>query len=103
MNAPYGLARRYYCTGAGEIVHDPVKRLAVRRMRRYPRELELADVRNGQCGVRAQALLDDGMLVDDFRLEEDRETLSVVNAPSRAATASLAIGKLLAQRAMERA
>ena len=56
----------------------------------------------GPSGVRAQALAIDGSLVDDFRLGGSRRVLHVHNAPSPGATASLAIGRVLAERAIDR-
>ncbi|MCG5076286.1 hypothetical protein [Paraburkholderia tagetis] len=50
------------------------------------------------AGVRAQALQADGGLVDDFRLVQTPRALHVCNAPSPAATASIAIGRHIAQR-----
>jgi L-2-hydroxyglutarate oxidase LhgO len=90
------LARRYAATGATEIWRDVVKRSAVKAMRRYVPELDGGDVEFGPAGVRAQVLLRDGTLVDDFVLERNDRILHVVNAPSPAATASLAIGLRLA-------
>ena len=53
------------------------------------------------AGVRAQALLDDGRLVDDFLIVRDRGALHVCNAPSPAATASLEIGREIAGQVPE--
>lgn len=92
------LARKYYRTGAGEIWRDLVKRAAVREMRRYLPELEPRHVSFGPSGIRAQVLARDGTLVDDFLLERDGEVLHVLNAPSPAATASLAIGRRIAEQ-----
>ena len=52
-------------------------------------------------GVRAQALAPDGSLVDDFIVDRQGDTLHVRNAPSPAATSSLAIGQLIADAAQE--
>ncbi|HEY6052289.1 MAG TPA: hypothetical protein VIU86_00075, partial [Gaiellaceae bacterium] len=90
------LARRYWRTGASEIWRDVVKRAAVREMRRYLPELRSRDVRFGPSGIRAQLLSRDGTLVDDFLLEQEGRVLHVLNAPSPAATASLAIGRRIA-------
>jgi L-2-hydroxyglutarate oxidase LhgO len=90
------LGRRYYRTGLAEIVRDLVKQAAVRDMRRYLPMLKTSDVNFGPCGIRAQVLGRDGRLVDDFILEESGGVLAVVNAPSPAATASLAIAEQLA-------
>ncbi|MGZ7039910.1 MAG: L-2-hydroxyglutarate oxidase, partial [Thermoanaerobaculia bacterium] len=56
----------------------------------------------GPSGVRAQSLSVDGKMVDDFSIGESAHVLHVRNAPSPAATASLAIGKELAEMAIER-
>jgi (S)-2-hydroxyglutarate dehydrogenase len=58
------------------------------------------DLETGGAGVRAQAMLPDGKLVEDFHFEEARGILHVVNAPSPAATASLAIGKKISERVL---
>lgn len=91
------LARRYWRTGTREIVRDLVKAAAVREMRRYLPELRGRDVRFGPSGIRAQLLARDGSLVDDFLIERDGHVLHVLNAPSPAATASLAIGRRIAR------
>ena len=90
------LARRYWRMGALEILRDLVKPAAVREMRRYLPALRDEDVRFGPCGIRAQLLARDGSLVDDFLLEHDGDALHVLNAPSPAATASLAIARRIA-------
>src|SRR4029079_10828066 len=63
-------------------------------------ELRAADVEGGPAGVRAQAVGRDGALVDDFVLSEADATLHVRHAPSPAATSSLALGDLIADRAL---
>ena len=62
-------------------------------------ELEPGDFDAGFAGVRAQALGRDGRLVDDFVISETERALHVRNAPSPAATSSLAIARLIADRA----
>jgi len=62
-------------------------------------EITVDDVVRGGAGVRAQALEPDGGLSDDFRIKEAARQFHVLNAPSPAATASLAIGRELADRA----
>jgi len=86
------LAHRYWRTGAGEVVRDIFLSAAVREMRRYLPDLDRRDVSFGPAGIRAQVLARDGTLVDDFLLERRGRVLHVVNAPSPAATACLAIG-----------
>jgi L-2-hydroxyglutarate oxidase LhgO len=70
-------------------------------MQRYIPELERRDVSFGPSGIRAQVLTRDGTLVDDFLLERSGKILHVVNAPSPAATAALAIGERVADRLLD--
>ena len=70
-----------------------------RRVRRYVPELRLADVDARPLpGVRAQAIARDGSLVDDFVISETERAIHVRNAPSPAATSSLALAELIADR-----
>ena len=89
----WNLARRYWRTGAAEIWRAAVKRAAVADMRRYLPALTDDDVAAGSCGIRAQVLARDGTLLDDFLFERRGPVLHVINAPSPAATASLAIAR----------
>jgi L-2-hydroxyglutarate oxidase len=61
-------------------------------------EVQASDLETGGAGVRAQAMAPEGKLVEDFHFEERPGILHVVNAPSPAATASLAIGLTIAQK-----
>jgi L-2-hydroxyglutarate oxidase LhgO len=96
------LARRYAKTGTSEMWRDAVKRAALDDMRRYVPEIGAGDIRRGGSGIRAQAMARDGSLVDDFLIEDGPLSLHVLNAPSPAATSSLAIGEMIAERAAER-
>jgi (S)-2-hydroxyglutarate dehydrogenase len=96
------LAARYWRTGAAELWRDVSKRAFHAALVRYLPELRQDQLEFGPSGVRAQALDPDGSLVDDFRLSGTGRVLHVRNAPSPAATASLAIGAELAGRAIER-
>jgi 2-hydroxyglutarate dehydrogenase len=89
------MIRRFWRTGLRELATAASPRVLVRDGRRYLPELRLADVRPGPAGVRAQALGRDGALVDDFLFARTGRALHVLNAPSPAATASLAIGDLV--------
>jgi (S)-2-hydroxyglutarate dehydrogenase len=75
------------------------RRAFVAACARYVPDLRAADVEGGPAGVRAQAVGRDGALVDDFVLSEAAGTLHVRNAPSPAATSSLALASLIADRA----
>ena len=90
------LVRRWWRTGAREVAHALSRRLLVREAARFVPEIGPADVRPGPAGVRAQALGRDGALVDDFLLARTGRAVHVLNAPSPAATASLAIGERIA-------
>jgi L-2-hydroxyglutarate oxidase LhgO len=70
----------------------------MRLAQRYVPEIGPADVVRGRTGVRAQALDRDGSLVDDFRVYESDGVVTVRNAPSPAATSSLAIAEFVADR-----
>jgi L-2-hydroxyglutarate oxidase len=90
------LARRWWRTGGREIAHALSRRLLVREAARFVPEIGPADVGPGPAGVRAQALGRDGALIDDFLLARTGRAVHVLNAPSPAATASLAIGDMIA-------
>ena len=94
------LAVRYWRTGATEMARDWSKRLFLRSLRRYLPELRLEHLVPGPSGVRAQLIERDGTMVDDFAFGGEGRILHVLNAPSPAATASLAIGDELAARAV---
>jgi (S)-2-hydroxyglutarate dehydrogenase len=96
------LARSYARTGALELWRDLVKPAMVAEMRRYIPSIRARDVAYGPSGVRAQVLAADGSLVDDFLLEDGERALHVLNAPSPAATASIPIGRHVAERAIAR-
>lgn len=92
------LFRTYWRTGVDEIARSWSRRRFVEAARRYVPELRVGDVVRAEAGVRAQAVDADGSLVDDFRLGVTRHATWVRNAPSPAATASLAIAEHLADR-----
>lgn len=93
------LARRFWRTGATELRHAVSRRSLVAAAARYVPELDPGDVLPGPSGVRAQALARDGTLLDDFAFSLTERALHVRNAPSPAATAALAIARLVAGRA----
>ena len=86
------LARRYPGYAVTEVARDLVKPLLVRELQRYVPSLRGSDVERGPSGTRAQLLRRDGILEDDFVVRRSPRMLHVLNAPSPAATASLAIG-----------
>ena len=96
------LALRYWRMGGAEMVRDWSRRLFVRALQAYTPEITLADIAWGPSGIRAQAVHRDGSLVEDFAIGGGEHVLHVQNAPSPAATASLAIGSELAGMAIAR-
>jgi (S)-2-hydroxyglutarate dehydrogenase len=92
--------RRFWRTGRDELRMAVSHRAFVAACRRYVPKLEPHHVqrRGGPAGVRAQAVGRDGSLVDDFLLTEAEGALHVRNAPSPAATSSLALGAMIADR-----
>jgi L-2-hydroxyglutarate oxidase LhgO len=73
-----------------------------RSLQRLVPEIRKEDLARGGAGVRAQAMLPEGKLVDDFHFEETAGILHVINAPSPAATASLAIGQRIVEKILGR-
>ncbi|HUP18170.1 MAG TPA: L-2-hydroxyglutarate oxidase [Acidimicrobiia bacterium] len=92
------LARRYWRTGSTEIARSLVPALLLRAVRALVPAVRSNDLVRAGAGVRAQALTADGQLVDDFAFASGDGVLAVLNAPSPAATASLAIGQEIAAR-----
>lgn len=95
------LARRYWRTGGAEMYRDLSKRSFLKELQRYMPDLRPDDLLPGPSGVRAQALAPDGSLVDDFVVDRQVGALHVRNAPSPAATSSLAIAELIADAVEE--
>jgi L-2-hydroxyglutarate oxidase LhgO len=98
----FKMATKYWKMGAGEMYRDVVRGAYVRALQRYIPELQPEDCLSGPSGVRAQAMASDGSLVDDFVFEGAEGIVHVRNAPSPAATSSLAIGKQIADDAERR-
>ena len=96
------LARRFWRMGGFEMWRDWSKRAFLAECQRYVPELRSDQLIFGPAGVRAQALSRDGSLVDDFELGGTDRVLHVRNAPSPAATSSLAIGRKLSEEAISR-
>lgn len=90
------LARRHWRTGVSEMHRSLRRRAFVREAQRYVPDLRPEDVVRGPSGVRAQAVAADGSLVDDFRIARQGRIVNVRNAPSPAATSSMAIAERLA-------
>ncbi len=93
------MASQHWRTGFAEMHRSLSKAAFVRSLQALIPEITAADLEPGRAGVRAQAVDADGLLADDFRLLEGEAMLHVLNAPSPAATASIAIGESLAASA----
>ncbi len=94
------IARRHWRYGAGELHRSLSKRAFTEAVRRLLPAVTEADLTPAPAGVRAQAVLRDGTLADDFLIREAPRTVHVLNAPSPAATASLPIGREVARRVL---
>lgn len=95
------MARKYWRVGAYEMYRSASKAAFVRSLQKLVPDITSADLERGGAGVRAQAVASDGSLVDDFKISVTPGAVHVVNAPSPAATASLAIGRHVAGLAAE--
>ena len=96
------LALRHWRTGLGELGRSVSRRAFWRAAQRLVPGLAPSDLVRAPSGVRAQAVRPDGTLADDFVIEQTRRAIHVINAPSPAATASLAIGDEIATLALDR-
>ena len=96
-------AARHWRTGLGEMRGSLSKRVFTGAARRYVPELTVSDLVPATAGIRAQALETDGSLVDDFRITRTGSVVAVRNAPSPAATSSLAIAEHIVDALLERA
>jgi (S)-2-hydroxyglutarate dehydrogenase len=92
------LANNYMGEGFKEIYRSLNKAAFLKSVQQLIPEIQSEDLERGEAGVRAQALRPDGCLIDDFRLLEKKNAIFVLNAPSPAATASLEIGKYVANK-----
>jgi L-2-hydroxyglutarate oxidase len=93
------MAGKYWKTSIGEYYRSFSKAAFVKALQRLLPELQEADVHRSGAGVRAQALDPKGNLLDDFAIREAERQIHVLNAPSPAATASISIGKSIAEMA----
>ena len=96
-------ARRHWRTGLTEVRGSLSRRAYAAAARRYVPELTVGDLLRAPAGVRAQAMQHDGGLVDDFRISRRGPVVAVRNAPSPAATSSLAIAEHLVEVLLQEA
>lgn len=92
------MAAKHWKTGCGEMWRSFSKAAFVRALQRLMPEIRAEDLHPAPAGVRAQALGNDGKLVDDFVIQENDLVVNVLNAPSPAATAALNVGRLIVDK-----
>ena len=92
------LGKKYFRTGISEMYRSLNKNTFVKEIQKLINGVDLRDIKQIPSGVRAQAVDKDGNLVDDFLFEEGESSLHVLNSPSPAATASLAIGESIVSK-----
>jgi L-2-hydroxyglutarate oxidase LhgO len=95
------MAKKYWRVGAGEMVRSASKTAFTRALRKLMPDIGEDDLVPGGAGVRAQAVDMEGKLMDDFAIVHTEGAIHVCNAPSPGATASLMIGKKIADMAEE--
>jgi L-2-hydroxyglutarate oxidase LhgO len=93
------MVSKHWKMGSDEMIRDFSKKLFVETCKKYVPDVTEDDCLPGPSGVRAQALGSDGSLVDDFIIQTSDRIFHVRNAPSPAATSSMAIGRAIADKA----
>ena len=96
------VAKKYWRTGLGEYYRSFSKSAFTRALQRLIPDIQEDDLITGGAGIRAQACERDGGLNDDFLILENDKAINVCNAPSPAATSSLAIGKTVSEMVLKR-
>ena len=95
------IGRNYWKTGMGEYTRSLFKPLFVKALQHLVPAIRGSDLVPGESGVRAQAMDKTGKLLDDFSIVQSERFIHVLNAPSPAATASFAIGSIIAAQAFQ--
>ena len=95
------LVKKYFKTGISEMHRSLNKKAFVNEINKLISGITTKDIEVRESGVRAQAVDRDGKLVDDFMFQEGLSSLHVLNAPSPAATACLAIGEYIASKVLK--
>jgi L-2-hydroxyglutarate oxidase len=97
----WGMASKYWKMGFGEFYRSFSKKAFVNALQHLLPEIQIDDIQPAGAGVRAQAVGKKGGLIDDFHIIQSERMIHVLNAPSPAATASISIGKTIAQMAQK--
>ena len=90
------MAGKYWKAGFGEMHRSLSKKAFLTALQQLMPEVQLKNLIPGGAGVRAQAMHPSGAMVDDFYIQQAPRMVHVLNAPSPAATASIAIGRYIA-------
>ena len=96
----WSLAAKYWRMGLGEMYRSWNKRAFVKALQKLVPEIKTEDLKPGGAGIRAQAMDRKGNLLSDFAFIEAPKAIHVLNAPSPAATASIPIGRMIADKAL---
>ena len=96
------VATKYWQTGLGEMYRSFSKAAFTRALQELIPDIKASDLTPGGAGVRAQACDRDGGLLDDFSIIERPNAINICNAPSPAATSSLAIGEAVSELVLQR-
>lgn len=99
-NGFHKLIKKHWRMGLGEFYRSYSKKAFARALNKLIPEVTAEYLAPGGAGVRAQACLKDGSLLDDFYIVEDKKVVHVCNAPSPAATASLSIGDFISDKVL---
>jgi L-2-hydroxyglutarate oxidase len=94
------VASKYWRTGLGELYRSYSKKAFTQTLQKLVPDVKQEDLIPGGAGVRAQACDRQGNLLDDFKILQNQGIIDVCNAPSPAATSSLAIGKSISEKAL---
>lgn len=95
----WAMARRYWKVQVYELYRSLSRPAFLKALQKLVPEIADRDMNRGGAGVRAQVVTREGLLADDFIIDEARNVINVLNAPSPAATASIAIGRYIANLA----
>ena len=96
------VASKYWATGFGEMYRSFSKSAFTKALKKLIPEIQKNDLEHGGAGIRAQACHRNGELIDDFLIYENKHAVNVCNAPSPAATSSLAIGDTVSDLVLKR-
>ncbi len=92
------LAAKYWRTGMGEMWRSASKKAFVKALQHLIPDISAEHLVKAPAGIRAQAVKPDGSMMDDFAFQESQRIINVINAPSPAATSSLAIGQNIVEK-----